>query len=422
MVVIGAGIIGACTALALVKRGHAVTIIEPAQPGGEQAASYGNGGWLSPSLVVPLSLPGLWRKVPGFLADPAGPLTINWRYLPWLSGWLRRFLRAGATVARVQASALALRPLVAGCHLRHHALATEAGVADLIVRNGQLQVYRSREHFLAEHLPWTLRREAGAVIAEVPELELRKREPDLHERYTFGATLDGYNCISPGAYVGALVDHAIARGARLVRTKAHGFKARDSRALSIETSSGSFAFDEAVICTGAHSRTLAAEAGDRVFLEAERGYHVMFPNLDVMPKGRVLLMDGRMTNTPSKFGLRVTGHVEFSSLNAPPNWRHAEALRDFTLSAYPRMTRAAAKEVRFWMGARPSTPDSLPIIGRASGLRNVVHAFGHGHIGVASGPTTAELVADIVSDVAPSIDPAPYSPRRFMPQQAATGH
>ena len=98
VVVIGAGIVGAATAVELLRDGRRVTLVEPGDPGGEQAASYGNGCWLSPASVVPMSAPGIWRKVPGWLADPLGPLTIRWRHLPRLLPWLLRFVRAGATV------------------------------------------------------------------------------------------------------------------------------------------------------------------------------------------------------------------------------------------------------------------------------------------------------------------------------------
>src|SRR3954471_7418821 len=126
--IIGAGIVGAACALELLRDGHQVTIVEPGEPGGEQAASYGNGTLLNPSSVVPMSAPGLWRKVPGYLADPLGPLTIPWSYLPRLLPWLLRFVQAGATPEKVAAIGRALQPLLADAPARHRALAEEARV------------------------------------------------------------------------------------------------------------------------------------------------------------------------------------------------------------------------------------------------------------------------------------------------------
>jgi D-amino-acid dehydrogenase len=112
--VIGAGIVGAACAIELLRDGHQVTIIEPGEPGGEQAASYGNGTLLNPSSVIPMSSPGIWKKVPGYLRDPLGPLAIRWRYLPRLLPWLRRFVTAGSTPEKVATIAHALQPLLAG--------------------------------------------------------------------------------------------------------------------------------------------------------------------------------------------------------------------------------------------------------------------------------------------------------------------
>lgn len=411
IVVIGAGIVGATTAVELGRLGHTVTLLEPGEPGGEHAASYGNGGWLSPSLVVPVALPGLWRKVPTYLLDPKGPLTISWRHFPRLAPWLLRFVCAGATLKRVEKTAKALQPLMENCHLRHLELATEAGVADLIERNGQLQVYRTRKDFEKEHVVWHLRRQTGSDWTELTAAELREREPGLNPRYTFGVVVGGYNCTSPGSYVAALVRLAEQLGARRQVGRAIGFRAERARITAVITENGDLPCDEAVICAGIDSKRLALEAGDRVMLEAERGYHVQFEGLYPLPRNRVLLMDGKMTNTPSRFGLRVTGHVEFSSNEAPPDWRRAETLRDFTLAAHDFKTKPTA--VKFWKGTRPSTPDGLPVIGRASKFGNVVYAFGHGHMGVAASPNTAKAVADVVNDRACAFDLAPYSPRRF---------
>ena len=132
VVVIGAGAVGAATALTLAREGNRVTILEPGDPGGTQAASYGNWCWISPESVLPMGVPGIWKKVPGFLADPFGPLTIRWRYLPRLLPWLAVFLRANATVPKVERTSRALAALLHDAVPRHEALAAEAGAASLI--------------------------------------------------------------------------------------------------------------------------------------------------------------------------------------------------------------------------------------------------------------------------------------------------
>ena len=119
IVVVGGGIVGTTVAEALLRDGLRVTLLEPGSFGGEQAASYGNGAFLSPASIIPMSMPGLWRKVPGYLLDRTGPLTIRWTYMPRLLGWLTRFLIAGATEARVIRTAAALAALLKHAPERH---------------------------------------------------------------------------------------------------------------------------------------------------------------------------------------------------------------------------------------------------------------------------------------------------------------
>ena len=413
--VIGAGIVGAACALELRRDGHRVTLIEPGVPGGDQAASYGNGAWLSPSSVVPPTMPGLWRKVPGFLADPLGPLAIRWSHLPKLAPWLARFVRAGSTVPRVEAIARALRPLVADAPERHRRLAEEAGVADLIERRGLLYIFPSRADFEREALAWRLRRDNGVQWLELDADELRQQEPELDRRYAFGVLVQaGANCADPGAYVAALVAHAARHGAARLRAGAAGFRMDAGRLRAVRTGEGEVACDAAVICAGARSRALARAAGDKVPLETERGYHAVIAQPGTGPRHPVMPSDGKMAVTMTRGGLRIAGQVELAGLDAAPDWRRAEILRDFALRTFPNLPRdLPAERVSVWMGHRPSTPDGLPVIGPARGCADVIHAFGHGHVGLAAGPVTGRLVADLLGGLAPVIDPAPYSPARF---------
>ena len=415
IVVIGAGIVGAATALELLRDGHQVTIVEPGSPGGEQAASYGNGCWLSPSSVLPVSAPGLWKKVPGYLADPLGPVTLRWRYLPKALPWLWRFLRAGSTAAKVRQTASALRPLVHRAPDLHRKLAEEAGVADLIHKTGLLYIFPSRADFEAESLSWTIRHEQGIRWIELNADELRQREPSLARRYTFGVFVEeGGHCTDPGAYVAALVRHAAALGANIVAARATGFRISAGRLQAVETSAGPILADRAVIAAGAWSKHLAALAGDEVPLETERGYHAMITNPESAPRYPIMPSDTKTATVATANGLRIAGQVEIAGLDAAPNWRRAELLRDFALAAYPGLPRdLPADRVKVWMGHRPSTPDGLPCIGPASGCADVVHAFGHGHIGLASGAFSGRLVADIIGGKPPATDPAPYAPQRF---------
>jgi D-amino-acid dehydrogenase len=305
VVVIGAGIVGAASAFRLAEAGHQVTILDPGDPGGEQQASYGNGCWLSPSSVVPMSLPGIVRKVPKFLMDPLGPLAIRPGYLPRMLPWLWRWVRAGATVAKVEATARALRPLVADAPAEHLELARAAGVAHLIERRGLLYVFPDRAAFQAEALAWRLRRDNGVAWLELSEDELRQREPALSRDYTFGVLVEaGGHCLDPGALVAALVQGVLDRGGRHLRARASGFRIQGGGLHAVLTDAGDVPAERAVIAAGAFSKDLAAAAGDRVPLETERGYHAQMTAPEVAPRTPTMPSDGKMSCTRMQGGAR----------------------------------------------------------------------------------------------------------------------
>ena len=412
--IIGTGIVGACTAMALLDRGFRVTLIDPGTPGGEQAASYGNGAFLSPNSIVPMSMPGLWRKVPGYLLDPAGPLTIRWTSLPRLAPWLLRFVAAGFTEARVRRTAAILRGLLADTVGQYQALAERVGAAHLIRPGGLLYVFPARKDFEAEALAWQLRHDNGLRWQELDRAALAAREPGLSPAYTFGVLVEeGGLCASPGGLVAALVDHAWGRGAALVAARARGLRLDGDRLLGVETDTGFIACDRAVIAAGIASAALARTVGDRIPMEAERGYHVQLdlPAPDGGPRGAVMPSDGKMANAWLDAGLRASGQVELATPGARPDWNRADILLRHLRATWPGLPPDAP--VRRWQGNRPSTPDGLPVIDRSRWSGNVIHAFGHGHVGLSAGPMTAAIVAALLTGTAPPIDPIPFTARRF---------
>lgn len=413
--VLGAGLVGACSALELLRRGFRVTLVDPAEPGGEQAASYGNAGWLSSQSIIPPSFPGVWKQVPGYLRDPLGPLAIRWSYLPRALPWLLGYIAAGSTVPKIEQTAAALRTLLKDSASMHQGLAREAGVAALIEQGGLLHVYRSREDYAKDGLGWRIRRAQGIALHEVDTEELRAREPDLHERYRFAIDVpEAGRCRNLGAYVAALVRLACARGADLRREEARGFRLRDGRLVAVKTSGGELACDGAVVCAGARSRALAAAAGNRVPLDSERGYHVTLEGAAVGPRTSMMAMDCKMVVNAMDVGLRAAGQVEIAGVDAPPNWARAEVLRRHLQSMFPALPREfPAERVRRWLGHRPSMPDGRPCLGHARATRDIVHAFGHGHVGVGAAPRTGRLVAQLLSGEPTEVPLSPFEPGRF---------
>lgn len=415
LAILGGGIMGACAALAAQREGHEVTLIEPATPGGEQAASYGNGAWLSPASVVPPAIPGLWRKLPRFLRDPLGPLAIRWQRLPAAAPWLLRYLAAGWTEPRVLRTAHALRALLHDAPALHAALAAEAGHPQLIERHGLLTVFPDRAAFAAEAMAWRIRAATGVRWLELDADDLRQRAPELDRRYGFGLLVEeGGHCRDPGAHVAGLVALAERQGMRRVAARATGFALDGPRLRAIRTDAGEVPAERAIICAGIHSKALARAAGDRIPLESERGYHALLTDPEVRPRLPLMPSDGKMGVTLTEGGLRAAGQVEIAGLAAAPDWRRAEILRDHLLRLFPGLPRdLPAERVKVWMGHRPSTPDGLPVLGPSRASPDILHGFGHGHVGLAAAPRSALLLMDLLAGRPPGIPPQPYAPARF---------
>ncbi len=416
VIVIGTGIIGACVAAYLQRDGRQVTLIDHAEPG--SGASLGNGGMLSGSSIIPVAMPGVAAKVPGWLLDPAGPLTIRWGYLPALAPWLWRFL-ASATPDKVEAQSVALRALLAPSLDNYAPIVREAGASHLIHQQGTLYLYDSAHSFHQDQRNTDIRVRNGVVIEEVIGANLRALEPDLAPQFTHARLVRANGHVSdPRALVEALVAHAAARGATLLRERVTGFEHNGAGINTVVTDAGRHAAAHVVLACGAWSKLLAAQLGDRVPLDTERGYHVIVKDAEKGPRTPTLHVDGSFGATPMDMGLRIIGTVELAGLDAPPNWKRADVLLRKAQALYPGLAAGLVPDsqdqrLTRWLGFRPSMPDSLPVIGASSRFANAWHAFGHGHVGMCAGSTTGRVIADLIAGRTPCVPVAPFSPQRF---------
>jgi len=410
--VIGGGVIGVCCASLLLREGFAVTIVEPDEIA--NGSSFGNAGCFNPSSVVPMSMPGNLSKVPGWLLDPLGPLSIRWAYAPRIAPWLLRFLKAGSR-ENVERQAAALGGLLRDSPGLYVPLVENAGARDLLRRDGHLMVYRSRSDFEADAFAWQLR-ERNAVEYSVLENEaLWYHEPALSRDYRLGVFLPGNgHTVNPQSFVRALASAFVRDGGHIRRARVQDFELVDGKLVGLRTDDGFLAADRAVVAAGARSRQLALKLGDAVPLDTERGYHVVISNPEALPRQPILDTSGKFVATPMETGLRLAGTVEFAGLDAPPDWRRARNLLKLGQRLFPALGDSYPdSRLSLWMGFRPSMPDSLPVIGYSRRSRDVVHAFGHGHIGMAAGANTGHLVTDLMTGTTPRLSIDAFSPQRF---------
>jgi D-amino-acid dehydrogenase len=406
--VIGAGVVGLACASKLQIQGHAVTLVDSRPPG--EYCSFGNAGCLSRASCVPLGLPGAWRKVPGWLLDPAGPLSIRLRYAHRIAPWLWQLHRA-TSLARVNQIADALHPLLTTTIEKWRPLAAWAGVPELIRQEGYAFAYESEAGFRGDTLGRELRKARGVQIEVLEGPQIREFDPALSPAITHLVVMPEQGHVpSPVRLSRALAERLRAGGARFVTATARDFEFDGARVARVLTGEGALDVDAVVIAAGAHSNELSSKLGNRVPLETERGYHVVAKSPSVTPRIPVCSGEGKYFITPMEDGLRIAGTVELAGLSAPPNFARAEVLLPGAKRLLPALRHG---DVETWMGHRPSLPDSMPVLGRSARFANAFFAFGHGHVGLTAAAPSADIIASLVANEAPFMDIAPFSAKRF---------
>lgn len=405
---IGAGIVGVTAASYLQRDGHAVTLVDERRPG--EYCSFGNAGIISPGSCVPMALPGVLWQVPGYLADPLGPLALRWSYLSQVLPWLMHFV-AASDIRRVEKIADALHALLAQTFDAYGPLVRDAGVADLIHRSGYAVAYSSSAAMETDQVGWRIRRERGVLMDSLDGDELHARVPGLAPGFTTGLFLHDHGwCANPSRLTQALAAHFVRNGGGILQRRVLAVE-RDGECVSaLQTDAGRIPVETLVLCAGAHSREFARQLGEDVPLEAERGYHVTYSDPGIKLPMPVMLPEHKCFVTPMEMGVRIAGQSEFAGIDAAPDFRRADRLAAVMQKVFPGTRETDSTR---WMGQRPSMADSLPVIGRATYCANVWYAFGHGHVGLCGGAPTARLLADLIAGRKPTIDPAPYQPTRF---------
>ncbi len=407
-VVVGAGIVGTCCALYLQRAGLAVTLIDRDGPG--EGCSSGNAGNLGNGSCVPASLPGTVSKVPAMLLDPMHPLSIRLRRFPTALPWLIRFARAGR-IKRVEEIADALNSLQSRLYDSYAPLIADAGADNLIRKNGKLFVYESRAAFDGDSLGLDLRRRRGVELEELDGDDLRRMEPALGPNVVRGLfQKDTGHTVDPLRLTQALVGSFAANGGVVVRERVIGFDRDGGTVCGVVTDTEVHNASTVVVAAGAWSGRLIAPLGYRVPLESEGGYHVMLPEPGVNLGMPFLACERKVIFTPMADGLRLTGIAEFAGLDAPADYRRADVIVHHASQMLPGLNAEGGKP---WRGHRPSTPDSLPVIGPSPRHPNLFFAFGHGRLGLGLGAITGRLVAQMATSQPTDVDPTPFRYERF---------
>lgn len=408
VLVIGTGIIGAMCALYLQGQGRKITFIEKGAP--SRGASAGNAGMLAFTEVLPLAAPGILKKAPKWLMDPLGPLSVPPAYAAQVTPWLYRFWKASAQ-RQYQHSLKVQKTIMPLARREMEAVLSSPELAHFVSTRGTLELYDSEASLKRSMSDWNVREAAGAKIERVDRTRIDEIQPDLAAQFQHAMFMEeGQQIADPYDFTKAIVDLVLSRGAKLRKGEVVSIAPVGESTIVTLDNGDKLDADKVVLSGGAFSKTLAAQLGNVVPLETERGYNTTLPKDSFDLKTQLVFCDHGFVMTPLETGIRVGGAVELGGLKLKPNFKRSEAMLKKASRFVPTLNTGDGKQ---WMGFRPSMPDSLPVIGYSAATPSVIFAFGHGHLGLTQSAATGKLVSELVAGVATSISVDPLRANRF---------
>ncbi|SHK69766.1 NAD(P)/FAD-dependent oxidoreductase [Rhodothermus profundi] len=404
VVIVGGGAIGLASAFFLHRRGvFSITVLDQGPIG--NGCSYGNAGFLSPSHMVPLAAPGVIGKGLRWLLDPESPFYIRPRWDLELFRWLWRFRRS-ATATHVTRSAPVLQALLE--RSRDLTAQIQDVTEDFELRqDGLLMPYQSEE---GRGECEQLAREAarlGMTHEWVPVDRLNELA-GMEVRAIGGLFFPGDAHLRPDRFTAALHRYLERQGVQfLPETEVTGLVRRGRQVTEVQTSNGTLAADQVVVAAGAWSARLVRAVGYRLPLQPAKGYSLTFtPPPELVPRRPLLLTETKVAVTPFREAFRLAGTLELSGLELSIRQRRVQAIYRAAQRYLPALPLPPIEQAEIWAGLRPCTPDGLPVVDRVPGTDNLWLATGHAMLGISLAAVTGELVAALVGEDTPPIDPA----------------
>ena len=414
VIVLGAGMVGVCTALALQRSGALVTLVDRSQPG--QETSYGNAGILARSSLIPINNPGLWANLPSLMRNKSASLRYDPLFVLCNLPWVAKFF-ASARPAKCAQTAAALNDLIAYSIDTHLSWIAELGLQEYLSDQGWMFLYRNRKNFEAAASNRILMAHHGVAIETLDQDALAQLEPGLKPIFEKTLWVKGsYSVSNPGAVVSAYAKAFSAAGGEILQLEAQSLTESDDCVTLILTDGVTLKSDQMAVCLGPWARSFLRRAGYQVQMAFERGYHRHFTGRvngsNAFGLGRPICdTAGGYVIAPMKAGLRLTSGVELTHQNAAANTHQIEQAERAAREALELGDRT---DDRTWLGSRPTFPDSRPAIGMAPGSRRVALGIGHQHIGLVSGAGTGRMLADVLNGRECAIDATPFRPDRYI--------
>ncbi|TWR96640.1 NAD(P)/FAD-dependent oxidoreductase [Pseudomonas saxonica] len=407
--VIGAGLIGLCTALELLHRGCRVTLVEQDSPG--KGASFGNAGFIASELIDPLATGQNIRNAWSMLRDPQGALALPIKNLSQSLPWMIRFAlsaRPNAVEAGRESLARLLQPAVPAWKN----LLGREGLGQHLHQTHYMRVWEKSEGVGAARAEQAFYNDWGIPAHFADSEQVANVEPALRGRVHHAVLLpDAHRVGDPYTLSQALLKRFIEHGGVLLQEQVLSLRPLGSQ-VELVTNRAAHTFSKAIVCGGAHSSGLLKTLGIRVPLMAERGYHLNLAKVHGVINGPICSAERNVFISPLEGGLRIVGFSELGGVHLPANPARYAILRHHLGALLPQ-TQPYLEQAGEWMGMRPTLPDSLPVIDTHPDCPQIGFAFGHQHAGLTLAAVTGQLISDRMTGGVDSIDLRAYGITRF---------
>ena len=408
-IVVGGGLIGSFTAYYLAEFGWSVTLIERDRIG--SGASHGNCGYVCPSHALPLSGPGVISKTLPTLLQRDSALSIPPRWDPALWRWLLRF-SGQCSHDKMMAAARGRAALLKQSKSLYDELFASGELECEFKPRGLLTVYRSPEEF--ESFAQTaamLEKEFGIETTRFDRDDVVEFEPALKPGLAGGWLYNDDGHVRPDKLMRALHNRMIERGVEVrEHTSLTSFRFETGRVRAVATDHGEIDADAVVLANGAEASKWGKSLGCSVPIQPGKGYSMTMAALPHQPQVPIIFEESHVAVTPMDGAFRVGSTMEFAGYSRKLNPKRLSLLRR---AANAHLVDTIPEQVdETWCGWRPMSADGLPFIGPVPAAENLFLASGSGMIGLATGPATGQLVAEMVAGHPTCVDQTVYRVNR----------
>ena len=408
--VIGSGIQGVCIGLQLIKKGIPVTIFDRHDPLSTEykSASYGNAGHFSPYAVLQFNRTDVLTDVPKMLLSSDGPLALKWNHMLKMAPWFFHYLKNFNKKSMLH-TAKYMHQILNLSNDAYEEIFKEIDISNLVEKKGIIYIWTNK-NLKSRKLEIKVRNDLGIEQKLLTQKEILDLEPNLNPVFDAGVIYESaMHARDPHGILKKIFKLFISKGGKFIQENIVNLKQSRVNQTIIKSENSEYVFEKSVIASGAFSKNLTDQLGEKIPLDTERGYHVHFKDMDHLISRPVIFLDRGFGLTPMNQGLRAVGTVELGGLRNPPSKKRI----DYVIKCAKELLPQLKTHNDEWLGFRPTLPDFLPIMGPSLKNKNIIYAFGHHHLGWTLGAVTGKIVSGIVAEEKTNLDLSPYSSKRF---------